>query len=193
LAAAWAVIRFIGDEGYARLARTVRDGVRQVVAGLTDLPGVHLLAHPDASLLAVATDGRCDAFTICDELLARGWYAQPQLRFGPFPPSVHLSLSASTRVTEFMDVFKASVKSATAAGPVSLSADLVSAIQRVDLRALDDESYDALLQLAGLSSTGSVVLPDRMAPLNALLSVASGPVRQALLIGFLDRLTRPSH
>jgi sphinganine-1-phosphate aldolase len=192
LAAAWAVIRFIGDEGYARLARTVRDGVRQVVEGLSDLQGVHLLAHPDASLLAVATDGRCDAFTICDELLARGWYTQPQLRFGPFPPSVHLSLSASTRVTEFLDVFKASVKSATAAGPVSLSADLVSAIKRVDLRTLDDESSDALLQLVGLSSSGSVVLPDRMAPLNALLSVASGPVRQALLIGFLDRLTRPS-
>ena len=46
---------------------------------------------PGRSLLAFAADDQLDVFTLCDELLARGWYAQPQLSFGPFPATLHVS------------------------------------------------------------------------------------------------------
>ena len=36
-----------------------------------------------------------------------------------------------------------------------------------------------------------VALPRRMADINALLDVAPPPLREALLVAFLDRLTRP--
>ena len=34
-------------------------------------------------------------------------------------------------------------------------------------------------------------LPDRMAEINALLDLAAPALREALLVAFLDRLTRP--
>jgi hypothetical protein len=47
-----------------------------------------------------------------------------------------------------------------------------------------------LLSLAGLGDAGA--LPERMAPVNALLNVAPPRLREALLIAFLDRLMRPT-
>lgn len=48
-----------------------------------------------------------------------------------------------------------------------------------------------LLQIAGLAGAGGeLALPERMAPVNALLDVASPRLREALLVAFLDRLSR---
>jgi sphinganine-1-phosphate aldolase len=139
----------------------------------------------------VATDETCDVFTICDELASRGWHVRPQLSFGGFPATIHLTLSAATvpRVPEFLDAFKSSVKTAVGAGPVQLAPELVAAIRTVDLRSLDEGTFEDLLAAAGVDPF--VGLPDRMATVNALLDVASPPVRQAMLTGFLDRLARP--
>ena len=39
---------------------------------------------------------------------------------------------------------------------------------------------------------GAVELPERMAPVNALLDACPAPLRAALLVGVLDRLFRPT-
>jgi hypothetical protein len=39
--------------------------------------------------------------------------------------------------------------------------------------------------------SAGLALPPRMAPVNAMLDVASPALREALLIAFLDRLSRP--
>jgi hypothetical protein len=44
---------------------------------------------------------------------------------------------------------------------------------------------------AGLGLTGAPAGPVRMAPVNALLDLASPAMREALLVAFLDRLQRP--
>jgi hypothetical protein len=50
-----------------------------------------------------------------------------------------------------------------------------------------------LLAASGLLSdpTAGLALPDRMAPVNAMLDIASPALRESLLIAFLDRLQRP--
>lgn len=193
LAAAWAVTRYIGDQGYARLAASVRDGVGVLVDGISAVGHVRVLTAPEAGVLAIATDGGCDVFTICDELDSRGWYTQTQLSAGAFPATLHLVLSAATvpRIPEFLDAFKSSVKTATAAGPVQLPAQLLDAVRTVDLRRLDEDTLDDLLAQAGVDVGAPSILPDRLAPVHALLDAATGPVRQALLIGLLDRQARP--
>ncbi len=85
LAGAWAVLQTIGDEGYLRLAREVFSAVDRLVAGLASVPGLRVVVRPDSTLLALATDDSCDPFTVTDEMLARGWYVQPQLSYGDRP------------------------------------------------------------------------------------------------------------
>jgi len=192
LAAAWAVTRFIGDHGYARLAAYVASGVQTVLHAVSQVNGIRVIAAPHASVVALAIEGRCDVFSVCDELASRGWHVEPQLSHGPFPRALHLVISAATvpRLGEFLDAFKASVKSAAAAGPVQLPPELVEAVRTVDLRDFDDAARDRMLDLIDFDIGPGMALPDRVAPLNAVLDLASAPVRQAIMIGVLDRQSR---
>lgn len=194
LAAAWAVTQFIGVDGYADLARQVRQGLVALVEGIDAIDHLRVLVPPESSLVALICDHLCDVFTISDELLARGWYSQPQLGFAGSPATLHLSLSAATvpLLDEFLVALNESVAAAVVAGPVQVSPQLVGLVQSIDATMLDDAAFDGLLRQAGLDGSGETVLPARMAPVNALLNVAPPALREALLIAFLDRLTRIS-
>ena len=104
LAGAWAVVESLGDEGYLTLTRQVFGAVDAIVAGIEAVPGLSLVTRPDSSLVTFETDGSCDAFTLCDEMLERGWYVQPQMSYAGQGPSIHLSVSAGTlaHVEEFL-------------------------------------------------------------------------------------------
>ena len=72
---------------------------------------------------------------------------------------------------------------------------MVAFIASLDPTTLSDDDFDGLLAASGLvgeSADGSLDLPTRMASVNAMLDVASPAMREALLIAFLDRLSRPS-
>ncbi|MBM6402402.1 pyridoxal phosphate-dependent decarboxylase family protein [Phycicoccus sonneratiae] len=195
LAAAWAVTRHIGAEGYARLAHAARAATLELAdaAGATD--GLRVVAAPDSTLLALATDGSCDVFTIADEMLARGWFVQPQMAFGALPPTLHLTLSAATApsVPEFVSALREAVAAARTAGPVAVDPGLGGMLAGLDPTALDDAAFAGLLAAAGLAGgDGGIALPARMAPVNALLDACPPRLREALLVGVLDRLSRPT-
>ena len=194
LAAAWAVVHHIGDEGYRRLVAQAREATLAVARAVAGIPGLRVVAPPDATLLTLATDDTCDPYTVADEMLARGWFVQPQMAFRGMPATLHLTLSAATApgVPEFVAALSASVAAAQEAGPVAVAPELAAAAASLDPRALDDAAFDGLLQVAGLAGAdGALALPERMAPVNALLEAAPPPLREALLLAFLDRLSRP--
>jgi sphinganine-1-phosphate aldolase len=193
LAAAWAVVREIGADGYLRLTEQVLDGMDRLLAGLVEVPALHVVAQPDSTLVALAADGSCDVFTIADEVRAAGWYVQPQLSFAGAAPTLHLSLSAATagHVEEFCGVLGDAVARAVAAGPVHVDPEVAAFVGALNPSALSEQDFDGLLAAVGMAGS-SDVLPERMAPVNALLDLASAELREALLIAFLDRLSRPS-
>ncbi|GAB3439945.1 aminotransferase class V-fold PLP-dependent enzyme [Phycicoccus ginsengisoli] len=194
LAAAWAVVQHLGDDGYAALAEQVRDGIRALVEGLRGIPELALEAEPDSTLVAVRTDGSCDVFTVADEMRERGWFVQPQMSYRGRPPTLHLSLSAATApvVGEFLDALREAVAAAVEARPVPVPAELAAVVGAIDPATLDEAAFDGLLQVAGLAGAdGALDLPARMAPVNALLDLAPPRLREALLVAFLDRLSRP--
>jgi sphinganine-1-phosphate aldolase len=195
LAAAWAVAHHIGTEGYGRLARQARDATVAVARAARDIEGLDVAAEPDSTLLALVTDGSCDVFTIADEMLARGWFVQPQMAYRDLPPTLHLTLSAATApgVPEFLEALGGSVSAARAAGPVAVDPGLAAMLTGLDPTALDDAAFDGLLAAAGLAGgDGEIALPERMAPVNALLDACPPALREALLLGVLDRLSRPT-
>jgi sphinganine-1-phosphate aldolase len=195
LAGVWAVVESLGDTGYELLSREVFDAVDAIVAGTTDIPGVAVLVPPQATLVALVTDGSCDAFTVCDELAARGWYVQPQMSYAGTPPTIHLSVSAATRphVDELLTALREAVAAARTAGPVTVDPGVVAFIEALDPHTLTDDDFDGLLAASGLIGAGDgLALPERMAEVNALLDAAAPEMREALLVAFLDRLSRPS-
>jgi glutamate/tyrosine decarboxylase-like PLP-dependent enzyme len=196
LAAAWAVVHAIGDDGYARLARSTREATLELARSVAAIDGLRVLAEPDSTLLAVTTDDdRIDVFSLADEMLARGWFVQPQMAFGSAPANLHLTLSAATApsVPDFVAALADSVTAVRARGPVRVPADLAAAAATIDPATLDETAFDGLLRVAGLAGEGgALALPEHLAEVNALLDVTPPALREALLLAVLDRLLRPT-
>ncbi|MFM7082393.1 MAG: pyridoxal phosphate-dependent decarboxylase family protein [Actinomycetota bacterium] len=97
IAAAWAVLHHLGDDGYLRLTRSARETAMSIASAINDDPRLSLRAAPDATLLCfgAALNPKSgvplfDVFALGDALSARGWYVDRQ---SP-PPSLHLTVNA---------------------------------------------------------------------------------------------------
>lgn len=193
LAAAWAVVHAIGLDGYRELTGRARSATLEVAAAVEGVDGLRVLVAPDSTLLALVADESCDVFTVADEMGSRGWLVQPQMSFAEHPATLHLSVCAATaaHVDELIGALTESVAAARVAGPVRVDPQLAAAAQQIDPAGLDEATLDGLLAIAGLGGgDGSLRVPERMAEVNALLDLAPPALREALLAGVLDRLTR---
>ena len=92
IAAAWAVMQHLGDDGYLRLTAAARQATLELATAVTQRPRLALRAWPDTTLLSfgAADPGALDVWAVADELWRRGWYVDRQ---GP-PPSLHLTVNA---------------------------------------------------------------------------------------------------
>lgn len=194
LAAAWAVVTLIGDDGYTRLARDAYEATQRVATELLDGTGLRPIASPESTLLALTCESGMDVFTVADELAERGWLVQPQMRFGDMPATLHLTFSAATaaHLDELGAALDESCAAARASGPVAVDPELVSAARSLGPDSLTEQEFEGLLAVAGLSDIDQGGLPKRMAPINALLDSVPAALREALLRAFLDRLMRPN-
>src|SRR6478735_7398890 len=195
IAAAWAVVHHIGADRYASLATDARTATLDLASAVDGIPGLTVAAPPDSTLLALVADDSCDVFTISDEMLDRGWFVQPQMRFRDLPATLHLTFSAATAASS--DLIAADLADATAAarttGPARPPVELVAMASAIDPATLDEATFTGLLTAAGLAGgDGTLVLPERMAPVNALLDALPPELREALLLGVIDRLARPT-
>jgi glutamate/tyrosine decarboxylase-like PLP-dependent enzyme len=192
LAGAWAVVQQLGDQGYLELGRQVFEATDLVVAGIGEIDGLTLLTQPDSTLITFITDDSMDVFTLIDEVNARGWHIQPQHAFGASPANAHLSLSAATlaHVPEFLTALGESVEAARAAGPLEIDPGMAEFVGGLDVATLSEEEWNGILAMAGMGAGDD--LPERMAPINALLNLASPSTREAVVRSFLDRLSQPA-
>lgn len=193
VAGAWATVQAIGDEGYLDLTRRALEATDRICSGIGDLDGLALVAVPDSTLVAAVADGPLDVFSVCDEMAQRGWFVQPQLSYDGRPSSLHLAVSAATDPAKFLAALRESVAAALASGPVPVDAGVVELLRSLDPATLGDAEFDLLLAAGGLAGDGGELgLPERMAPVNALLDAAPPRLREAVLVAFLDRLARPA-
>jgi sphinganine-1-phosphate aldolase len=194
LAAAWAVLRKVGTDGYTELSRRVHEATVRLVDGIGRIDGLRVLGTPDASLVAVASaDPAIDPFVVADEMRLLGWYLQPQPAFGGSPPNVHLTVTAAVagpgRIDELLDRLADAVAKARAHGPVAVDPGLVEVAAALDPDALGPEEVALALQLAGVGPGGA--LPDRMAPVLAVLQALPPRLAERLLPEVVSRLYTP--
>lgn len=87
VAAAWAVMNFLGVEGYRRKQREVTDARERFEAGLR-VNGYEVLGTPQLGLLAFRKPG-VDSVETWKRMYRRGWFSSVTTE----PPSIHLMLS----------------------------------------------------------------------------------------------------
>lgn len=91
IAAAWAALQALGEDGYLELTRRTLAARDRLLAGLARIDGIALVAEPDSTLVAYTSrDPDLDIYAVGDVLEERGWTVDRQQR----PASIHLTLMA---------------------------------------------------------------------------------------------------
>ncbi len=100
IAAGWAVLHHLGEDGYLRLADDAFHAATAIKAAIIDTPGLALRGAPDATVFAFGGDlggdgrdgpGRIDSFALGDALADQGgWFFDRQNH----PDSLHATVQA---------------------------------------------------------------------------------------------------
>ena len=191
VAAAWAVLRHVGPDGYRSLALAAREALLRLARGVTGIDGLSVLGVPDSTLLAVAGSD-VDVFVVADELRARGFYAQVQLALGSTPRNLHFSAHgvSSSTVDSLVAALAEAVPAARAAGPVVVPPAAAAAVAAADLSTLEEDGFAALLGTSGIAFTDAAGRPS-FAVVNALLESLEPADREAVLRLFVSLLFTP--
>lgn len=120
IGAAWAVLNYLGESGYLRMARQTLDTVQALVAGVRAIPSLTVLGEPDMSVFSFATTDAADIYRVGDEMDARGWHLDRQQR----PPSLHMMITAAHTglAPQILADLAAATEVARAAGPATSGA-----------------------------------------------------------------------
>jgi sphinganine-1-phosphate aldolase len=109
IAAAWAVLRYLGEEGYLRLAREALEATRKLQDGITAIPGLRVIGRPVMTVFAFgAADDSLDLFAVGDVMDDRGWHVDRQHG----PDALHVMVSP--KHLEIADAFLADLRDAVA-------------------------------------------------------------------------------
>jgi glutamate/tyrosine decarboxylase-like PLP-dependent enzyme len=200
LAAAWAITEALGESGFSELAASCLRSTRALRAAVDGIRGLRIVGEPVGPLLAVATDpdaaveDRVDPHHWADAARGAGWVLQLQPSVtqpdgSVLPPTTHLTI---TPVTESVlpELVPALVAAADAVRgmPHVDATELLGALPPLEGE-LDSETAWALLQGFGIGGAGG--LPDRLAPLLAVIEALPAPVAERLLTELLARLVEP--
>jgi glutamate/tyrosine decarboxylase-like PLP-dependent enzyme len=188
IAAAWAVMKHLGEDGYLAMAETVMRTVTRLWEGIAAIDGLKILGDPAMSILAIASD-RLNVYEVGDELTECGWYLDRQ----QFPPSLHLTVTQAH--AQAADQFLADLAAAVAQTRQFSWGKLANSVQvglvQAATRLLPARLMSALTTRASsLTGVEGGSLPRRSAAMYGMM--ASLPNRgdvDELVLDILDDLT----
>lgn len=183
LAAAWAVLHYLGQEGYLGIARQLLDAKQRLVEGIGAIPGLRVLGRPEMCLIGFASD-TLNVFAIADEMKTRGWYVQPQLAYDASPENLHLTVAPNN--VPWVDGLLADLRECAGKAPARGSSGLGDMVREaMGSGDLDEGAYAQLLGAAGVEMG---VVPERMAETNEILNALPPVVKERLLIEFVNQM-----
>lgn len=90
IASAWAVMHYLGVEGYREKVRLVTETRERLTRGIAAIDGLMVFGEPKLGLFIYGGDG-IDVHAIWERMMERGWFSPPL----DDPNSIHLMLSPS--------------------------------------------------------------------------------------------------
>ena len=106
IASAWAVMRYLGIEGYTRIARRTMEGRDRLIAGLDALDGFHVIGQPELTVMGYGAND-IDIDAVAQQLGERGWFVSGMAS----PPGIHMGMLSPAH-TAVVDEYLADLNSA---------------------------------------------------------------------------------
>jgi glutamate/tyrosine decarboxylase-like PLP-dependent enzyme len=88
IAAAWAALYYLGEEGYLRISKAILETSHKLINVIRSMPGLRILGDPRLSVFAFDSP-ELDVYALGDAMDARGWKLDRQ----QLPPSLHMMIT----------------------------------------------------------------------------------------------------
>jgi glutamate/tyrosine decarboxylase-like PLP-dependent enzyme len=184
IAGAWAVLNYLGEEGYKKIVRAVQEATQRMIAGVESIPELKVMGKPDMCLFAFTSD-TLDLFQLCDVMLSKGFTVQSQFGKPGAPRNIHISMqfSAVKNVDAFLAALRQSIDETKDLAPIDVAS--MQAQLNAMLAANDPNLFEKAAALAGIQGQN---LPPGMALINTLLESMSDDVQSEFLIDYFNNL-----
>jgi len=114
IAAAWAAMITMGEQGYVECAKQIMSASKRIESGVADIRGLKVCGKPDMSVIAFAIDHaspvgqKLNIYKISDAMKKRDW----NLNTLQSPPSIHICCTFMHRdaATKFLDDLRSAVQ-----------------------------------------------------------------------------------
>ena len=187
IAAAWAILNFLGWEGYLELTGRVLETTQKLQEGIAAIPGIKVLGKPDATVFAIGSGG-VDIYEVADELAVRGWYFDRQ----HLPPSLHVTVTPAhgAVVEAFLADLAASVAAVRKPSLRKAGNRLLVGAANAAVRLLPESWVSTLMGRAAGLLGGGGGLPGRTAPMYGMIGTLPnrGDLRE-LVTDLMDGMT----
>ena len=185
MAGAWAILNFLGEEGYKKIIQEVQDGTKRLIDGVNSIEGLQVLGKPAMCMFSFKSDV-INVYQLADEMSKRGWYIQGQFSTPLTPRNLHISVSHGTihnvdaLLKDLRDCVEI-VKGLTPIDSVAIKALIGAALQSPDPAA----AFGQLAASAGLTGTS---LPSEMAFINEFLDALPDELCNVFLVNYFNDL-----
>lgn len=88
IAAAWAIMNHLGEEGYLNLADIVMKTTKKFIDGINAIPELKVLGSPDMCVFSYTSES-ISIFNVAEKMLKRGWGVDRQ----HYPDSLHMMVT----------------------------------------------------------------------------------------------------
>ena len=190
IAASWAILNYLGEEGYLEITKVVMETVKAMQAGVNAIPGVKVLSDPEMSVFAIAADDPAiDIYEVADELHERGWHLDRQ----HFPACLHMTVNYmhAKIVDEFLADLAESVEAVRRPSFRKTATRWMVALADFLVRILPESWVTWFMDKFSALLSGGGGLPQRAAPMYGLIGTLPnrGDLKE-LVLDLLDSLTR---
>lgn len=185
MAGAWAILNFLGEEGYKKIIEEVQQATRKLIDGINSIEGLQVLGQPVMCMFSFKSDV-INVYQLADEMNKRGWYLQGQFSTPLTPRNLHISVNHGTihNVDALLRDLRECVD-AVKAKP-GIDSEGIKVMVGAALQSTDPEAaFGQLAASAGL--TGSE-LPSEMAFINEVLDALPDELCNVFLVNYFNDL-----
>lgn len=185
MAAAWAILHYLGLEGYGEIFNSVMDATKKMIDGINATGDLYVPGKPAMCIFSVASD-TLNVYQIADLMKKKGWYLQPQFCSETTPQTLHITMNYSN--VPFVDEFIADLNIAVQelkAGKNKLDYSVIKEQVQNMLKNIQGDPVEALSAMAGISGSD---LPDEMALISCILNALPKDISETMLADYVNSL-----
>src|SRR5215211_2344082 len=185
MAGAWAILNFLGEEGYKKIIKEVQEATKKLIDNINSIEGLQVLGEPAMCMFSFKSDV-INVYQLADEMNKRGWYLQGQFSTPLTPRNLHISVNYGTihNVEALLNDLLECVELVKAKTPID--SDAIKAMVGAALQGPDPAA--AFGQLAASAGLTSAELPSDMAFINEVLDALPDELCNTFLVNYFNDL-----